>query len=229
MLCPKNYTHIDCGDKVILEMNSIRHIDDKLKAEIVRAHNEKRNFVAGGGVEHLKPACRMATLEWDDELAEIASYNVLQCKMNHDKCRNTEAFIYSGQNLAWRSYWRPANIARLFSNSFALWYNEVKDVKMDFINSFPRGYKGPEIGHFTVMVADRNIRVGCAAASYVDIRIDGGRQIFLLACNYATTNILELPIYANCSTAATSCSSGTNPQYPNLCSVSEKYDVNKWY
>ncbi|XP_061388375.1 antigen 5 like allergen Cul n 1-like [Musca vetustissima] len=232
-LCFNKTTHIACGEKEF-DSNCPSNaafvaIDDKLKAEIVRAHNEKRNLVAGGGVDHLKPACRMATMEWDDELAEIASYNVLQCKMAHDKCRNTKTFMYAGQNLAWRSYWGATNATKLFRNSFALWWNEVKDVKMDFIDSYPRGYKGPQIGHLTVMVADRNIRVGCAAASYLDTRVDGGRQIFLIACNYATTNMLEFPIYDKCSSPATNCKTGTNPQFPNLCSASEKYDVNKWY
>ncbi|XP_073831638.1 venom allergen-1-like [Musca autumnalis] len=231
-LCTNGHKHIACGDK---KFNStcpsnaaFVPIDDKLKAEIVRAHNEKRNFVAGGGVGHLQPACRMATMEWDDELAEIASYNVLQCYMEHDKCRNTDNYRYAGQNLAWRSYWDPRNVTSLFRNSFTMWYDEVQHVKMDFIDAFPRGYKGPEIGHFTVMMADRNIRVGCAASSYLDTRIEGGRQIFLIACNYATTNMLELPIYAKCSSPATSCTSGRNPQFPNLCSASEKYDLNKW-
>lgn len=27
--------------------------------------------------------------EWDDDLAYLAKLNVLQCKMAHDKCRNT--------------------------------------------------------------------------------------------------------------------------------------------
>ncbi|XP_061388379.1 antigen 5 like allergen Cul n 1-like [Musca vetustissima] len=232
-LCNKGVTHIACGDKEFDEScpdnAAFVHIDDNLKAEIVRAHNEKRNLVAGGGVNGLAPACRMATMEWDDELAAVAAYNVLQCKMAHDKCRNTETFKYAGQNLAWRSFWGQQSYSTLFQKSFAMWYDEVKDVKMDYLNEFPVGYKGPKIGHFTVMMADRNIRVGCAAATYDDTRIDGDRQIFLIACNYATTNMLGFPIYKNCSSPATSCSTGTNPQYPNLCSTSEVYNVNKWY
>ncbi|XP_073835064.1 venom allergen-1-like [Musca autumnalis] len=232
-LCNKGVTHVACRNKIFdasCPANAaFVNIDANLKAEIVRAHNEKRNLVAGGGVNGLAPACRMATMEWDDELAAVAAYNVLQCKMEHDKCRNTKTFQYAGQNLAWRSFWGQQSYSSLFQKSFAMWYDEVKDVKMDYINYFPVGYQGPAIGHFTVMVADRNIRVGCAAATYEDLRIDGGRQIFLIACNYATTNMLGFPIYKNCSSPATSCSSGRNPQYPNLCSKSEKYEVNKWY
>lgn len=71
------------------------------------------------------------------------------------------------------------------------------------------------------MMADRNIRVGCAAATY--------GNAFLIACNYATTNMVGFPIYTSCSSAGSSCTTGPNPQYPNLCSASEVYDVNKWY
>lgn len=83
------------------------------------------------------------------------------------------------------------------------------------------------IGHFTVMMADRNIRVGCAGATYTN---DGERYLsYLVACNYATTNMINFPIYESCSRAAASCTTGTNPKYPNLCSASEQYAVNKWF
>lgn len=87
------------------------------------------------------------------------------------------------------------------------------------------------IGHLTVMMAERNIRVGCAAATYTDLRSNNNsnKQIFLIACNFATTNMVGFPIYTSCNSAGTSCTTGTNPQYPNLCSTSEEYDVNKWY
>lgn len=83
------------------------------------------------------------------------------------------------------------------------------------------------IGHFTVMVSDRNIRVGCAASTY---NVQGQQyRAFLLACNYATSNVIQYPIYKSCSVAASECTAGKNLQYNNLCAVSEKYDVNKWF
>ncbi|TMW44096.1 hypothetical protein DOY81_010824, partial [Sarcophaga bullata] len=194
-------------------------ITDDLKKILVDTHNEKRNFIAGGGVAKLSPACRMATMEWDDELANLAALNVMQC-------RNTDAFKYSGQNLAWFGLTGPADHAAKLKQSVEIWFSEVKDTKQSHIDSFPDGYSGPDIGHFTVMMADRNIRVGCAAVNYKN---DGERYLsYLVACNYATTNMYDLPIYKSCSRAATSCTTGTNPKYPNLCSASEKYAVNKW-
>lgn len=114
-----------------------------MKAAIVNAHNEKRNLIAGGGAAHLQPACRMATMQWDNELASVAAFNVLQCKMTHDKCRNTDTFLYSGQNLALRSYSGTPNYSSLFEKGLSMWYDEVSDTKMDYINSFPQGYQGP--------------------------------------------------------------------------------------
>ena len=77
------------------------------------------------------------------------------------------------------------------------------------------------------MMADRNIRVGCAAATYTEP--GASYNAYLVACNYATTNMVNFPIYASCDTAGSSCTTGTNPTYPNLCSASEVYTVNEWF
>ncbi|XP_028894690.2 antigen 5 like allergen Cul n 1-like [Zeugodacus cucurbitae] len=193
---------------------------------IVDSHNNKRNTVAGGKTK-LKPACRMATMQWDNELAELAALNVKQCQMKHDACRNTDAFKYSGQNLAWITFYNTPNATKLSLQSVDMWYDEIDDTKMEYINKYPNNYQGPAIGHFTVMMADRNIRVGCAASTYDE----SGQpyKAFLFACNYATTNMINFPIYKSCSVAASECKAGKNPKYTSLCSVSEKYDVNKWF
>uniref|UniRef100_A0A1L8EAE5 AP-2 complex subunit sigma n=3 Tax=Muscinae TaxID=43910 RepID=A0A1L8EAE5_HAEIR len=100
-------------------------------------------------------------MKWDDELAKIASLNVRQCKMAHYKCRNTKTFQYSGQNLAWMGFIGSANDVDMLNNAVNMWYEEVKDSKIQYIKKYPKSYSGPAIGHFTVMVADRNVRVGC--------------------------------------------------------------------
>lgn len=76
------------------------------------------------------------------------------------------------------------------------------------------------------MVADRNIRVGCAAATYTTKGVS--YKTFLIACNYATTNMKENPIYANCTKPASKCKTGKNAAFPNLCKTTEVYTVNKW-
>ncbi|KAM7349965.1 venom allergen-1-like [Cochliomyia hominivorax] len=231
-LCNNGAKHIACGhsgefDSTCPPDAQMLTITDDLKQVLVNAHNAKRNFIAGGSDSKHNAACRMATMEWDDELAQVATFNVKQCEMKHDKCRNTDAFKYSGQNLAWMGFFGLLNVAERLNEVVEMWYSEVKDSKQAYIDSYPNGYSGPAIGHFTVMMADRNIRVGCAASEYTPT----GEQYkaLLVACNYATTNMINFPIYKSCSEAASDCTTGTNPQYPNLCSASEHYNVNKWF
>ena len=116
---------------------------NELKQLWVDAHNEKRNLIAGGGDANHSPACRMATMEWDDELAQLAALNVKQCKMAHDKCRNTDAFSYAGQNLAWMGFTGPIDHAARMKQSVQMWFDEVKDSKQSYIDSYPKGYSGP--------------------------------------------------------------------------------------
>lgn len=52
-----------------------------------------------GRVAGFDRAARMATVSWDETLAYLAELNTRQCNMEHDKCRATDRYIYSGQNL----------------------------------------------------------------------------------------------------------------------------------
>ncbi|XP_073835068.1 venom allergen-1-like [Musca autumnalis] len=230
-LCKEGVNHIACGHDGELSDAcpsdaKLIEIDDKLQEVLVNAHNAKRNLIAGGDQEEHDPACRMATIQWDDELALLAALNVLQCDIKHDRCRNTDAFKYSGQNIAWLGYHGASNDEALLQKAVDYWYSEVKDSKMEYINKYPKNYTGPVIGHFTVMVADRNVRVGCAAATYSVP--DEAYKAYLVTCNYATTNMIDFPIYNRCDKPAESCATGTNPSYPNLCSTSEEYAVNEF-
>ncbi|XP_075156038.1 antigen 5 like allergen Cul n 1-like [Haematobia irritans] len=229
-ICPTGTSHIACGhsgkfDSTCPKDAAIVTLTTAMKNAIVNRHNAKRNLVAGGKAANHKPACRMATMKWNAELAKLAALNVRQCKMNHDSCRNTDAFKYSGQNLAWRTYSGTLDTQKMLVACVDMWYNEVKYSNMSNIKAFPVTYDhNKEFGHFTVMVVDRNIAVGCAVAKYTK---DGAKN-FLMGCNYATTNMQTKPIYASCTKPATSCKKGKNTKYPNLCSPQEVYSVNKW-
>ncbi|XP_011179041.1 antigen 5 like allergen Cul n 1 [Zeugodacus cucurbitae] len=209
----------DCRNPAMVELTK------DIQKAIVNAHNKLRNRVARG-TNVFKPACRMATMKWDDELAELAALNVKQCKMRHDECHDTKAYEYSGQNLAWRTIYE-LNATAVSLQMVNMWSSEMKHTQMKYIDSYPSRYNGPAIGHFTVMVADRNIRVGCAASTYDES--GQSYKSFLFTCNYATTNMINFPIYKSCSVAASGCKAGKNPIFKNLCSTSEEYDVNKWF
>ncbi|XP_075157407.1 antigen 5 like allergen Cul n 1-like [Haematobia irritans] len=231
-VCGSKGRHIACGHNgnfATFCPNNVRSVnmDKNLKATILKVHNAKRNFIAGGGDYKHPKACRMATMQWDDELASLADLNVRQCRMNHDRCHNTDTFKYSGQNLFLSSYSESDTDEQMMTKAVESWFNEVKNSRMEFIKKFPSRYQGPPIGHFTVMMTDRNIRVGCAAAIFKE----NGKwyTTYLIACNYATTNMVDHPIYDVCPVSASKCITGKNHHYPNLCSSSERYNVNKWY
>lgn len=114
-----------------------------MKNLILKLHNTKRNLVAGGGVSNHSAACRMATMQWDEELAKLAVLNVKQCKMNHDLCHNTKKFPLSGQSLAYKSFYGKIKRIKLVKYSIQMWYDEFKDSNMTIINSFPANYTGP--------------------------------------------------------------------------------------
>ncbi|XP_013097881.2 antigen 5 like allergen Cul n 1 [Stomoxys calcitrans] len=229
-LCRKDIKHIGCKNNGHFSSTCpsdarMVNMDGKLKTTLVKAHNEKRNFIAGGGDRRHSPACNMATIEWDDELASLAALNVRQCRIVHDKCHNTDLFKFSGQNLYLSSFTSADNDADMLRKAVESWFKENENSRMQFINKYPGNDDAPTIGHFTVMMADRNTRVGCAAATYTE----AGKffKWYLLACNYATTNMKNQSIYSACRSPASGCKTRTNPAYPNLCTPAEKYDVNK--
>lgn len=192
-----------------------------MKNKIVDSHNDKRNQVAAGKIAKHSPAVRMATIQWDDELAHLAGLNVKTCNYGHDQCRNTNTFKMSGQNLA-KNWWSGSNpvIEDMVLEQIDSWFGENKDSDMTKINKVG-STGGPVTGHFTVMVAELNVRVGCAAVK----SSEDDWETLTTACNYATTNVVGRPIYRS-GPAASKCTSGKNPKYSSLCSVNESYDPN---
>ncbi|KAL5290423.1 Ag5r.2 family protein [Megaselia abdita] len=230
-LCGANQKHVTCGASGGMSSScpsGAQFIDlASMKNDIVNSHNEKRNQVAGGKIAKHSPAVRMATIQWDDELAKMAGLNVKTCNYGHDQCRNTNAFKFSGQNLA-KNWWYGSspNVKDLVLQQIDSWFAENKDSDMTKINSVG-STGGPVTGHFTVMVAELSVKVGCATvrSSEYDAKQKLTWQTLTTACNYAHTNVLKHKIYRS-GAAASQCTTGKNPQYPFLCSVKESYDPN---
>ncbi|KAL5278098.1 Ag5r family protein [Megaselia abdita] len=230
-LCPAGKAHIGCNNSGNLASScpsGSKFLSlEKLKGQIVKAHNEKRNEVAGGRIPNHSPAVRMATIQWDDELSYLAGLNVKTCKYGHDQCRNTNTYKLSGQNLA-KNWWYGfnQNISVLIGEQIQAWFDEYKVSDMSKINKVASSSGGPVTGHFTAMVHELAIRVGCAAMRSSEIRSDGRRwETLTTACNYAHTNVIGYKIYRS-GAAASQCKSGKNKIFPNLCSVREVYNYN---
>lgn len=115
------------------------NITDELKEYIVHAHNKRRNLVAGGDVPNHDAACRMGTMQWDPELARLATLNVMQCKMEHDKCHNTLKYPMSGQNIAWRQTTnKKLHFKDFLTKTIDSWFNEHELSSMKRIINFQK-------------------------------------------------------------------------------------------
>jgi len=114
------------------------------KSLILNLHNDYRNKLAGGEMTDFNTATRMATMVWDDELAQLAALNVKQCDLNNQACRNTDKFRYSGQNLSVYSWFGSTKtISSLIKSLINSWWNEYPNCTKSDINSFPKSFSGP--------------------------------------------------------------------------------------
>ncbi|KFB42353.1 AGAP006417-PA-like protein [Anopheles sinensis] len=193
-------------------------ITSALQSRILDQHNRRRSTIATGGLFSFPQARRMATIQWDNELASQAGHNARSCTFAHDRCRNTEAFRWAGQNLAIKQFYgQTFTIEALIDEFVTMWWDEYQYTTTANIDSYPSNHVGPAIGHFTQMASDRTWKVGCAMQNWVE----GGMWItYYFVCNYSFTNIINQPVYVR-GTTASGCTTGQNPQYPGLCSLNE--------
>lgn len=133
--------------------------------------------------------------------------------MKHDLCRNTVQFPYSGQNLfIFSNFPTHLSLEKTMTDGINAWYNEYINATQADIDVCCGGTKFGAIGHFTAMMQDQNIAVGCGAARYTDVN---GQKITYVACNYAWTNLFNTKVYVSGSPAS-QCSQ-TDTTYTSLC------------
>ncbi|EAT38906.1 AAEL009239-PA [Aedes aegypti] len=198
-------------------------MDTKLKTIILDKHNELRAEIARG-MHGFPQAARMPTLVWNDELAKISTFNARNCTLDHDKCRNTKEFPFSGQNLAiiwYRGYnYQPEDRVTYFIQQ---WFNEHKDCPKSYIDKYLGKHQGPQIGHFTQMVNDRVSKVGCSLVHYPTNQDNKATLNYYFVCNYSMTNIVGGHVYSKGKTAS-KCKTGPNLQFKDLCSAKEEVE-----
>lgn len=73
----------------------------------------------------------------------------------------------------------------------------------------------PQIGHFTQIVSDRTIKIGCGLVTYSTYSGDVWTHDYFV-CNYSFTNIIGQPAYVK-GIAASQCTTGASFSYPGLC------------
>lgn len=112
---------------------------------VIEAHNAVRQKWASGKGNLRVKACRMATVQWDNELSILASYNLQQCKMEHDKCHNTYKYRNSGQNLFYKSMMggNPPTVDEILKEAIEEWASEGRFIDEEMLAAYPDNYNGP--------------------------------------------------------------------------------------
>ncbi|XP_037886163.1 antigen 5 like allergen Cul n 1-like [Glossina fuscipes] len=210
--------HTDCPqDRRLLEMTS------EVRELIVDYHNRQRSWVAAGKYGMLKTACRMGTMQWDDELALLAEYNVKRCAVKRDNCLKTLRFPSPGQNIGFSTSLGVRPLKESLEVILKKWYREIEKVHPGIIDSYNENMQTYSL----VIVNDHNVRVGCAASDYTVYHESEYKLCTLLTCNYATSNKKGAPVYdANCTKSAVKCLSDSRSKILGLCPADEKYIIN---
>ncbi|XP_037729421.1 uncharacterized protein LOC119560141 [Drosophila subpulchrella] len=225
-LCSAGQKHVACNDTVGLHSEcsldaEVVVINDRLEKFILRRFNELRDSVAKGGFNGLSPAARMGTLKWDQELAFLAKYNVHDCVMRHDQCRNTKTAVHAGQTVGYRGIKGKIPVLEdVLKDITSVWMRENTGTSMLDIMKYKDPHKGPPKYNFIQIVLENAEFVGCAIVQQSHNR---WHQTFF-TCNYGHAPVVGAKVYESGQEAGKLCKTGVNPKYVHLCSETETYE-----
>lgn len=179
------------------------------KGLIVSRHNEYRKQIASGLNSKFPAAQQMGVMRWDETLQLLAETHVRHCTFEHDQCRATPEYPQAGQNLfSTSSAGVTPNATAALLKGIDSWFEEWKVAHPSMLDKFEAHHLNA--GHFSVMVNDRNNRLGCGMISYNVFDKGYKWDAFMLTCNYQGTNMLGQPVYRRgvpCSGCKSTCSS----------------------
>ncbi|EDS33916.1 venom allergen [Culex quinquefasciatus] len=220
-ICPNGGPHVACnapnpfGASCYGKNPQLIPMTDVMRAQILDQHNRMRSLLASGQLPGYSPAVKMPTLQWDLELQYLAEANARSCEYGHDKCRNTNWSKYVGQNIGVLRYFgfkvtKPQSV-KYFIDA---WFNEYVYAHA-YVDRYPQHYYGPQIGHFTQIISDRTVKIGCGMVTYQTYNGELWTHDYFV-CNYSFTNIINQPSYVK-GHAGSQCSTGVSSAYPGLC------------
>lgn len=124
-------------------------------------------------------------------------------------------------------FWNTGNktIESVIDRAMTIWANESRFANQTNMDQVPNYKVGDGIGHFTAMVTDRSIKMGCAIMYSFNPTGATVWNQWLIACDYAATNMVGWPTYVSGKTAS-KCTKGTDKTYKGLCSEDEPIDPN---
>ncbi|KAH8314328.1 hypothetical protein KR059_002037 [Drosophila kikkawai] len=254
-LCPGPEKHIACNnfgrladscspDAHVVRMTTAR------RTMILNELNEYRDKVARGDLVGFSPATRMATLQWDQELASFAELNVKRCALVNDHCRNSEQFRNVAQVVAEGGWDRdpiedpnhphPGPVVNhpedeVIKATLVQMFAEYKECSMRDIFAFSpptnrilRLRISRCYAFFTQLVRDSTTHVGCGILRQtLNTTNEAGQWVAnvhqYMTCNFNRADDVNAPVYQSGDRPATECRSGRNPVFLNLCSINELY------
>lgn len=197
---------------------NIRKIEltQKNKDEIVAVHNQYRNRLASGEYTKLgfPAALKLTEMKWDDTLQFLAEKHAAYGQMKHDGCRATPQYPSSGQNLFQSMTTGDLASGVEFIRAADMWFDEIKVANKSLVTNIQFEHVW-EAGHFSVMVNDKNNRIGCGAALFNEDWQGWTFNGILITCNYQYTNMIDTPTYVP-GKPCSSCK--CSKVYPSLCS-----------
>ncbi|KAH8372346.1 hypothetical protein KR093_011120 [Drosophila rubida] len=259
VLCPGPEKHIACNNfgELAESCSADAHVVRITAARrlmILNALNDYRDRIARGDLLGFKPATRMATLQWDPELASFAELNVKRCALVNDHCRNSERFRNVAQVVA-EGGWQTAPSGggngsgsgsvepleyhtedEVINATLAQMFAEYKECTMrDIIAYSPPSNRirlfriSKCIAYFTQLVRDSTTHVGCGILRQTHNTTNNAGRWMLgthqyMTCNFVRGNDVNAPVYLSGDRPAVDCSTGRNPVFINLCSINEIYD-----
>jgi len=179
---------------------------------ILDSHNSFRGSVT-------PTATNMVKMYWDDKIAAVAQKYAGACPDGHDKNRNVAGYSMGvGQNLAWgQSDWVEAITA---------WHGEVDIFQygVDY-NTYMQKHPGAMIGHYTQVVNNAAILVGCGYADCSGSSVVSGVYANpTYVCNYAYGQTRQDMIAPYVS--GSSCAACPDHCSDNLCDCGAKVCLN---
>lgn len=76
------------------------------------------------------------------------------------------------------------------------------------------------------MVCERQTQMGCGISTYQTTIDNREFNNYLIACNFASTNMQTYPTYRSGDVTGSACKLGTDSQFPGLCKITEPIDPN---
>ncbi|XP_017077525.1 antigen 5 like allergen Cul n 1 [Drosophila eugracilis] len=229
-LCPSEIAHIACEnygefDESCGSEATILKFPMHLRTYLLATLNDFRNTLAMGKYPAFRPAARMATLRWHEELAGLAKFALRRCDNLEEYCSNTDEFRYVSfiyGSTKWLH--QEKNPKSIMEYVLKFWMDDYKGCSMAHINAEKPPKDGQCRGYFTQLAQDQAGHVGCA----ILMRRSHSSRLYQygLLCHFSRGKIANELVYRESAHPGSRCYAGTHSIYQGLCSPEEHVNPN---